>query len=132
MIEMEEVGAVVCKTCDPCSRNNKAKSGCYSCKNCNEYMCGECYGEHRHCSSSEEPRHSHPTERCSRHPSELLQMFCGKHDDVCCTVCIALDHKLVAFVFNINVNSLSRFFETAMSFIKICFNLGFSNQCIDF
>ena len=126
---MEDVGAKVRKACDPCSRINKAKFGYYSCKNCNEHMCGQCYRQHRHCPNSEglnflqnlimdsedgsvsgrkrsevnnsdvleQQRHSHPTERCSRHPTDLLQMYCGEHDEVCCTVCIALKHRFEAF-----------------------------------
>lgn len=34
-----------------------------------------------------------PTERCPKHPAEIVKMFCQKHDQVGCTVCMTVNHK---------------------------------------
>ncbi|XP_052781622.1 uncharacterized protein LOC128218113 [Mya arenaria] len=32
-------------------------------------------------------------ERCERHPGEALKLVCGDHDQLCCPVCVAMDHR---------------------------------------
>ncbi|XP_053392478.1 uncharacterized protein LOC128555094 [Mercenaria mercenaria] len=34
-----------------------------------------------------------PVQPCENHPEEMIKMYCGEHDVVCCTVCIAHDHR---------------------------------------
>ena len=34
-----------------------------------------------------------PNSRCAVHPEEALKMYCRQDDVVCCTVCIAEDHR---------------------------------------
>ncbi|XP_053390770.1 uncharacterized protein LOC128553622 [Mercenaria mercenaria] len=39
-----------------------------------------------------------PTERCSTHETKILDMYCGNHDEVGCTTCMALNHRSCADV----------------------------------
>ncbi|XP_045173260.2 uncharacterized protein LOC123534869 [Mercenaria mercenaria] len=34
-----------------------------------------------------------PTGDCDDHPGNVIQMYCGEHDLLCCTVCVAVDHR---------------------------------------
>ncbi|XP_060597164.1 uncharacterized protein LOC132751072 [Ruditapes philippinarum] len=34
-----------------------------------------------------------PTQRCSVHKTKIVDMYCGNHDEVGCTTCMALDHR---------------------------------------
>ena len=34
-----------------------------------------------------------PTSRCTVHPGRVIDMYCGQDEIVCCTVCIAEDHR---------------------------------------
>ncbi|XP_053397528.1 uncharacterized protein LOC123552035 isoform X1 [Mercenaria mercenaria] len=42
-----------------------------------------------------------PTERCSVHTIKLLDMYCKDHDEVGCTTCMALNHRLCRNVHSI-------------------------------
>ncbi|XP_052778786.1 uncharacterized protein LOC128216256 [Mya arenaria] len=37
-------------------------------------------------------------ERCERHPGEALKLVCGDHDQLCCPVCVAMDHRLCSSI----------------------------------
>ncbi|XP_052778749.1 uncharacterized protein LOC128216220 [Mya arenaria] len=37
-------------------------------------------------------------ERCERHPEEALKLVCGDHDQLCCHVCVAMDHRHCASI----------------------------------
>ncbi|XP_053390769.1 uncharacterized protein LOC128553621 [Mercenaria mercenaria] len=39
-----------------------------------------------------------PTERCSIHETKIVDMYCGNHDEVGCTTCMALSHRSCADV----------------------------------
>ncbi|XP_052778738.1 uncharacterized protein LOC128216209 [Mya arenaria] len=32
-------------------------------------------------------------ERCEKHPGKALKLVCGDHDQLCCHVCVAVDHR---------------------------------------
>ncbi|XP_045171131.2 uncharacterized protein LOC123533539 [Mercenaria mercenaria] len=79
------------------------------CKECFVYMCDSCvHTKHnkfplnkRHqmleqtqfSTVKASPLRSFPTKRCAKHPGELINIYCGEHDVVCCIVCKTLEHS---------------------------------------
>ncbi|WAR26041.1 TRI33-like protein [Mya arenaria] len=94
-------------TCSPCEEdglNSEAQSFCVE---CSKYYCSRCEPKH----DGLFKRHSvlgrkdvgkwtplphtivDDLERCERHPREALKMFCKDHDQLCCHVCVSVDHR---------------------------------------
>ncbi|XP_053388937.1 uncharacterized protein LOC128551986 [Mercenaria mercenaria] len=98
--------------CSPCEESGVYKEAHKYCDSCKLYYCKKCLGDHRKFPALRghlikdvtcQPKpaiqtratgaSTQPTEPCDNHPEEVIKMYCGKHDVVCCTVCIALDHR---------------------------------------
>ncbi|XP_053381604.1 uncharacterized protein LOC128546127 [Mercenaria mercenaria] len=100
--------------CSPCEESGVYKEAHKYCNSCKLYYCKKCLSEHnkfpalrRHLIKdvTSQPKQTvetgpsgvstqaTPTEPCEDHPEEIIKMYCGEHDVVCCTVCIALDHR---------------------------------------
>ncbi|XP_045168959.2 E3 ubiquitin-protein ligase TRIM71-like [Mercenaria mercenaria] len=104
----EEIYDFYCSPCLEEKRNNEAEKYCTSCK---LYYCKSCLRDHNKFPALKfhkikdvlsitagnvpqvDSRATSLTEPCEHHPDEIVKMYCGKHDVVCCTVCIALDHR---------------------------------------
>ncbi|XP_053398381.1 zinc-binding protein A33-like [Mercenaria mercenaria] len=94
--------------CNPCAKDGKNMEAKFQCLDCQMFYCNRCvtghnkftanhnvvertsklFGQKRSLSSDELPR-----DLCEEHRGEVIKMFCGQHDRVCCTVCIALKHR---------------------------------------
>lgn len=109
--------------CVPCGRNNKSNQADKYCVQCQEYFCTRCIEMHKNFTllvhhslieitarsqipASVEEKESTdivgkdgydvlqvPTERCSKHPAKVVDMYCRAHDIVGCSVCFAPHYK---------------------------------------
>ncbi|XP_053392467.1 E3 ubiquitin-protein ligase TRIM33-like [Mercenaria mercenaria] len=100
--------------CSPCEESGVYKEAHKYCDSCKLYYCKKCLGDHNKFPAlrghlikdvTSQPKPAVPTgapvvsvpappaEPCDNHPEEMIKMYCGEHDVVCCTVCIALDHR---------------------------------------
>ncbi|XP_045201926.2 uncharacterized protein LOC123555338 [Mercenaria mercenaria] len=93
--------------CKPCSDDGKNIEGVNFCAECQTYFCQACIVHHNKCfkthtlykksgikSGKIQYQQQAAGLACDKHPGNPIQMYCGEHDDVCCAVCIAVDHKL--------------------------------------
>ena len=95
-------------TCTLCAKRNKTSEAVKFCLECQVYLCLGCTEWHNSFPSmaghvlekaeltSREKKLSLPyvpTERCPKHPAEVIKMYCAKHDQVACTVCTTINHK---------------------------------------
>ncbi|XP_053392480.1 E3 ubiquitin-protein ligase TRIM33-like isoform X2 [Mercenaria mercenaria] len=101
-------------SCSPCEESGVYKEAHKYCDSCKLYYCKKCLVDHnkfpalrghliKEVTSQPEPAvqtgapcvsvPAPPVEPCDKHPEEMIKMYCGEHDIVCCTVCIALDHR---------------------------------------
>ncbi|XP_053385817.1 tripartite motif-containing protein 66-like [Mercenaria mercenaria] len=98
--------------CAPCSDNGKNVEALFQCIDCQVLYCNKCVTGHNKYSKNhnivdsksklfgQAQRHPKtfansglPTDLCEEHHGEVIKMFCGQHDMVCCTVCIAVKHR---------------------------------------
>ncbi|XP_053386204.1 uncharacterized protein LOC128550686 isoform X2 [Mercenaria mercenaria] len=99
-------------TCLPCLDGGKNTEAVFHCNDCQIFYCkrcvvghntftknhnvydkmsklfGQCNLQPKSLSSSELPM-----DVCEEHHGQVIQMFCRQHDIVCCTVCIAVEHR---------------------------------------
>ncbi|XP_052781936.1 uncharacterized protein LOC128218324 [Mya arenaria] len=92
--------------CSPCEEDGLNTEAQYFCNQCTKYYCVNCVPVHNKLFK----RHSvldrtdmtkwaaalgmvDVLERCERHPGEALKLVCGDHDQLCCHVCVAVDHR---------------------------------------
>ncbi|XP_052778744.1 uncharacterized protein LOC128216214 [Mya arenaria] len=92
--------------CFPCEEDGLNTEAQYFCNQCTKYYCVNCVPVHNKLFK----RHSvldrtdmtkwaaalgmvDVLERCERHPGEALKLVCGDHDQLCCHVCVAVDHR---------------------------------------
>ena len=91
--------------CDPCLIEDETVPGEFYCTDCSEYLCNNCARVHRKSKTSrhhkllcrdEMPKKKLTTVQekfCSKHSIELIKYFCEKHEQLCCSVCVTLDHR---------------------------------------
>jgi hypothetical protein len=98
----DEISDFQCFTCT----NKAAVKYCIECQG---FCCRTCVGTHSRfpalkCHTLLDPSDAEvqglsitlstiPTERCAIHTNNLVDMYCKDHDEVCCTTCIALNHR---------------------------------------
>ncbi|XP_045193522.2 uncharacterized protein LOC123549464 [Mercenaria mercenaria] len=98
-------------SCTPCSEDGKNTEAEYQCVDCRTFFCSRCLLFHNrvfklhtilnkdslassHCQpDATSASKSILQDVCSKHPAEIIKMYCALHDLVCCTVCIAMDHR---------------------------------------
>ncbi|XP_045168559.2 uncharacterized protein LOC123531558 isoform X2 [Mercenaria mercenaria] len=96
--------------CVPCSEEGKNTEAFYECADCHTYYCQRCMEGHNKFIKNhtildkramksgssqrrQSPQANLPEYTCDEHHGEVIKMFCGHHDVVCCTVCIAVKHR---------------------------------------
>ncbi|XP_053390774.1 uncharacterized protein LOC128553626 [Mercenaria mercenaria] len=100
--------------CSPCLANKRNKEAVKYCVECQGYYCQSCAdithmipGLKGHTlldnSNYKSPGLQAglpvvPTERCCIHETKIVDMYCGIHDEVGCTTCMALNHRSCADV----------------------------------
>ncbi|XP_060586487.1 uncharacterized protein LOC132742178 [Ruditapes philippinarum] len=102
--------------CSICRNKGKYTEGEKFCVDCHDYFCRACVqvhndvpvlGNHKVLDKSQVksgiskglPRA--PTERCDRHSHKHIDMYCQSHDNVGCSTCMAVDHRLCKDTFYI-------------------------------
>ncbi|XP_053391441.1 tripartite motif-containing protein 66-like [Mercenaria mercenaria] len=96
-------------TCAPCSDDGKNTAALFECTDCQIFYCQSCVAGHNKFTKNHSvvdkasksfgqgPRSLSsgelPTDLCKEHRGQVIQMFCGQHDTVCCTICIAVKHR---------------------------------------
>ncbi|XP_053387491.1 uncharacterized protein LOC128551108 [Mercenaria mercenaria] len=96
-------------TCSPCAEQNKNREAVRYCVECQDYYCQSCTDMHKmfpamrghkllnradfSSSSHQQNLPQVPTERCYNHKTKLIDMYCRDHDEVCCTSCVAENHR---------------------------------------
>ena len=91
--------------CDPCLCDGRTVTAeCY-CTECSEFMCDNCARVHRNSRISRNhkllDRDAMPKKKlttvqekfCAKHSGEMTKYFCGKHGQLCCSVCVTLGHN---------------------------------------
>ncbi|XP_052781189.1 uncharacterized protein LOC128217826 [Mya arenaria] len=97
-----------CSACEEDGLNTEAQ---HFCQQCTKYYCDICVIKHyglykRHTVLDRKdvkkwavaPGTVDVLERCERHPGEALKLVCGDHDQLCCHVCVAVDHRLCSSI----------------------------------
>ncbi|XP_060565083.1 uncharacterized protein LOC132724266 [Ruditapes philippinarum] len=113
--EMENQSAelfhVLCSPCKRKERNNEADKYC---ADCHDYYCSYCVKFHEDIPAlsghkildkgqiNDGPTGilpETPTQRCEKHGFKPVDMYCQSHDNVGCSTCITVDHRLCIDVF---------------------------------
>jgi len=93
-------------SCSLCSEDGRNSEALYYCQDCLHCYCDGCLQLHnklhrRHSvldrsdvdkwSTATVP--AGPLVRCEKHPGEILKLECLDHRQLCCHVCVSVDHK---------------------------------------
>ncbi|XP_053373255.1 uncharacterized protein LOC123532090 [Mercenaria mercenaria] len=113
--------------CTPCSDDDLNKEAITYCTECRSYFCTTCIDHHNKCLKSHtvldkvammsgQVKHQPVDQsammlvgRCEEHPGRAIEMYCPKHDIVCCTICLAMKHRSctgVDFIPNVATGSI--------------------------
>lgn len=94
--------------CAVCLRDNKQIKAENWCRECQEFICAFCTGQHRIFVSLQNHKISEITamhdgeenmqvpdldEPCCAHTGEFMKVFCLDHDKLCCSICFATQHR---------------------------------------
>ncbi|XP_045182516.2 tripartite motif-containing protein 66-like [Mercenaria mercenaria] len=99
-------------TCVTCAADSKNTEALYKCIECQVFYCVRCVAGHNkftvnhhvvdrksekfRAGRKETPVYDSsemPKDVCQQHHGEVIKMYCGQHNIVCCTVCIAVQHR---------------------------------------
>ena len=91
--------------CDPCLCDGRTVTAEWHCTECSEFMCDNCARAHRNSRVSRNhkllDRDAMPKKKlttvqekfCANHANKHIEYFCGKHEQLCCSVCVTLGHN---------------------------------------
>lgn len=91
-------------SCTICAKKNRAREASHFCVDCQKNLCGICADVHvehnEHHSIIEGHGKDHVdggeatlTEKCERHPSHLIELFCVDHNALACSLCDLQEHR---------------------------------------
>ncbi|XP_071127407.1 E3 ubiquitin-protein ligase Midline-1-like [Mytilus edulis] len=102
------VGTAERQECHTCKHHSETSVANFWCKDCNEAFCEKCNGMH----SWVKLTSSHNvipiedakffdsgfdleviSEKCSLHPSNIVEAFCTDHEELCCVFCLTSSHR---------------------------------------
>jgi hypothetical protein len=106
--------------CSPCLDDNRHREAEKYCVECQGYFCQPCaemfhklpglkghkfLDQTNYKSSGVLGRlPAIPTQICSVHGTKIVDMYCGNHDEVACTSCMTLNHRLVFIQNNYHIH----------------------------
>ena len=113
--------------CDPCASENETVPGEFYCTDCLEYLCNNCATAHRKSKTSkhhnllgrdEMPKKNLTTvgvqqKFCSKHANKQIDYFCEKHEQLCCSVCVTLEHRQCKVLY---VDDIAEEFNTSQEY----------------
>ena len=91
--------------CDPCLCDGRTVTAEWYCTEYSEFMCDNCARAHRNSRATRNhkllDRDAMPKTKlttvkekfCAKHSGEMIKYFCGKHEQLCCSVCVTLGHN---------------------------------------
>ncbi|CAC5391476.1 unnamed protein product [Mytilus coruscus] len=96
--------------CHLCKKRDKNSDATQWCRDCTEALCEEClqfhglmklFADHKIVQienmdifySVDEPDSSMRSDLCPVHTSKVLEAFCFDHQDLCCVICLTLQHR---------------------------------------
>lgn len=95
--------------CTLCEEQGKHVEATRYCEDCFVFLCDVCLktihnriplnkghkllDQEKFTTVSQSVIKSFPTKRCPKHPGELVNIYCGNDDVVCCSVCKAFEHR---------------------------------------
>ncbi|XP_052778748.1 uncharacterized protein LOC128216219 [Mya arenaria] len=122
---MASKGSSICKgsdlihdySCSKCEENDLNTEAQHFCPQCEHYLCGKCvriHGEYfkKHAVYERgeiQKWAGFSMDRCDKHGKEL-EVHCDDHQELCCSVCVALNHRLCS--------SISHLPDLAKGFLK--------------
>ena len=89
--------------CTICSKKNRIKQATSYCRDCTKYLCADCVEIHINHIEDHTLVDVHDvgqlddvlTEKCGKHRDQVIELFCVDHDELACTLCATLEHRLV-------------------------------------
>ncbi|XP_045173789.2 uncharacterized protein LOC123535264 [Mercenaria mercenaria] len=122
--------------CTVCAKRNGNKKAVKYCVECQGYCCQACVDTHevfptlvthnlldraslKSAITTDLPEI--PTQRCTIHETNLMNMYCENHDVVGCTICITQEHRACTDVRSIQ-DEIGKLFRQS-DFEKVCQNL---------
>ncbi|XP_060566908.1 uncharacterized protein LOC132725737 [Ruditapes philippinarum] len=99
-------------TCTPCGDDDIREEAVKFCPVCDEYLCTSCTRQHgrrkalrshtlQDCDASTKGSTVTMVNKCRYHPDRDIEMYCGEHDMVYCTKCIATNHRACSGILNL-------------------------------
>ncbi|XP_052779670.1 uncharacterized protein LOC128216953 [Mya arenaria] len=99
-------------TCSPCEEDGLNSEAQYFCVDCSRYYCSRCESKHgglfkRHKVLDRKDVKKwvavpetvvDELERCERHPGKAVELFCGDHQQLCCNICVSVDHRQCSLI----------------------------------
>lgn len=107
--------------CEPCKDGQQSKIAMFWCQQCAEALCDECSKCHKamkatktHNIMATEEVRSNPRKTmtedlpCYEHNKKNYEMFCEDHEQPCCVVCVATNHRKCEKIFPISQVAFQR------------------------
>ncbi|XP_052794973.1 uncharacterized protein LOC128228003 [Mya arenaria] len=95
----DQVYDFACTSCEADNVNTEAQ---FSCKECENYLCNKCIKLHNGIFKRHDVlglfdvikwEGEKCLEKCEKHPEKSVKMVCEDHDELCCSLCVALSHR---------------------------------------
>ena len=89
--------------CTICTRKNRVKQAQKYCIECKKNLCNDCVEIHIEHNEGHTLVEGHGddeavnllTEKCEKHKDKLIELYCVDHDELVCSICALLEHRLV-------------------------------------
>ena len=89
--------------CTTCAKKNRVKQAQKYCIDCKKNLCKDCVEIHiEHIEGhtlvdghGDDEEVNVLTEKCEKHTDELIKLYCEDHDELVCSICALLEHRLV-------------------------------------
>ncbi|KAL3880496.1 hypothetical protein ACJMK2_032730 [Sinanodonta woodiana] len=94
------------KVCGPCNEGGQTVVATFWCRDCVEALCDDCLKYHRLLKVSKKHKieellniRSNPKrilsvpQPCPDHIGKDIELFCGDHNQLCCVMCVATEHR---------------------------------------
>ncbi|WAR26026.1 TRI33-like protein [Mya arenaria] len=99
-------------SCSPCEENGLNSEANYFCVDCSKYYCSRCESKHgglfkRHRILDRKDVKKWAAvpgtvvddlEICEHHPGKKVELFCGDHQELCCHICVSVEHRQCSMI----------------------------------
>ncbi|XP_052794907.1 uncharacterized protein LOC128227960 [Mya arenaria] len=103
VLSSDQIYDFACSSCEEDNVNTEAQ---FSCKECENYLCNKCIKLHNKLFKKHDllgrsdvakwvgKKCETSLEKCEKHPEESVKMVCEDHDELCCSLCVSLSHRM--------------------------------------